>query len=140
MSVARAGRQRRRVSAALMYVMVGVLMPSDLDLAPAALAPRYRRLRVLHVSPLPQGHAPDRHRPVCCLRLLYVNLIVVNHPLVLVHARRSLCRFLQLPAQTFLRLGHRGDGREFFQQRVSSESPLNGQRGVSRLHAAILPF
>lgn len=138
MSIARTGRQRRRVSATLMDIMICVLMTGNLDLAPAALTSRYRRLRILRVPPLSQRHAPDGHGSVRRLRLLNVNLTMIDHLIVLVHARSSIRRLLQFSAQPFLRFGHRGDRRELLQQRVSPESALNGQRGVPRLHTAVL--
>lgn len=64
MPTARAGRQRRRMPAALVQAVIRVLMAGDLNLASAALTPRYRRLGIVHVPPLPQRHAPDRHRSV----------------------------------------------------------------------------
>lgn len=148
-------------------------MAAYLNLASAALTPRYRRLRAFHVPPLPQRHASDRHRsirfaasfsatglrdttevqprkdtrsvqvisPVGGLRLLYIYLaVVIDHSLVIVEIARAFGRLLQLPAQPFLRLGHRRDCRELLQQGVPPEGTLNRQRGVPRLHAAVLPL
>lgn len=170
MSVTRAGRQRGRVSAALVQVMVCVLMAADLNLASTALTPRYRRLRIVYVPPLPQRHAADRHRsvgfavslvamnltqrrvriekhlmymyiPIGGLRLLNVYLTVVNHSLVIVEVARTIRRrFLKLPAQSLLCLGHRRNRRELLQQRVPSEGTLDCQRGVPRLYAAVFPL
>lgn len=112
-SIARAGSQRGRVSATLMYIVIRVWMTSYLNFAPAALAPRYRWLRVLHVPPLSQRHASDRHWPVCCLRLLYINLTVINHPLVLVCVWNSLRCLLELSAKPFLCFRHGCDSSEF---------------------------
>lgn len=64
MPVAWAGRQRGRVSTALVQAMIRVLMAANLNLASTALTPRYRRLGIVHVPPLPQRHAADRYRPV----------------------------------------------------------------------------
>lgn len=138
MSVTRARRQRGRVSTALMDIMVSVRMPGDLNLAPAALAPRYGRLRVLHVPPFSEGHAPNGHRPVRRLWLLNINLTMIGHSFVLVHIRSPILRLLQLPAQPFFSLGHRSDRRKLLQQGVSTERSLDRQRGVPRLHAAVL--
>lgn len=52
------------MSTALMQVVIRVLMTGDLNLASTALTSRYRRLRVVHVPPLPERHASDRHRSV----------------------------------------------------------------------------
>lgn len=49
-------------------------------------------------------------------------------------------RLLKLPAQPLLRLGHRRDRRELFQQCVPAEGALNRQRRVPRLYAAVLPL
>lgn len=147
--------------------MVRVLMAADLNLASTALTPRYRRLGIVHVPPLPQRHAADRHRsvgfavnliavnltqrrvhieehlmymyiPVGGLRLLNIYLTVVNHSLVIVEVARTIRRrLLKLPAQPLLRLGHRRDRRELLQQCVSAEGTLDRQSGVPRLHAAV---
>lgn len=73
MPVAWAGRQRGRVPTALMQAMIRVLMTADLNLASTALTSRYRRLGIVHVSPLPQRHAANRHRSV----VFAINLVAV---------------------------------------------------------------
>lgn len=79
--------------------------------------------------------------PIGGLRLLNIYLTVVNHSLVIVEVARTIRRcLLKLPAQTLLRLGHRRDRRELLQQRVSSESTLDRQRGVPRFYAAVFPL
>lgn len=170
MPVARTGRQRGRVSAALVQAMVRVLMTADLNLASTALTPRYRRLRIVYVSPLPQRHAADRHRsvgfavslvtmnltqrkvhiekhlmymfiPIGGLRLLNVYLTVINHSLVIVKVARTIRRcLLKLPAQSLFRLGHGRDRRKLLQQRVPSEGTLDRQRGIPRLYTAVFPL
>lgn len=55
-------------------------------------------------------------------------------------ARAIRRRFLKLPAQSLLRLGHRRDRRKLLQQRVPPEGTLDCQRRVPRLHAAVFPL
>lgn len=122
----------------------GLMTSHNLDLAPAALTPwhRWLRLRILGVSSLPERHTPYRRRPAARRRrlLLYVDLVVINHSVVIGQVSRTVRTLLKVSAQSLLGLRHRRYRREFLQQRVPPERALDRQRRVSRLDATVLPL